>query len=31
LFTDLGLVSESKKKDVIYALLAEAKEAQTQA
>ena len=31
LFADLGLESESKKKDVIYPLLAKAKEAQTQA
>lgn len=31
LFNDLGLKSESLKKDVIYPLLAEAKEAQTQA
>lgn len=30
LFADLGLVSESKKKDIIYPLLAEAKEAQSQ-
>ena len=30
LFADLGLDSESKKKDVIYPLLAEAKEAQSQ-
>lgn len=30
LFADLGLESESKKKEVIYALLAEAKEAQSQ-
>lgn len=30
LFGDLGLVSESKTKEVIYALLAEAKEAQSQ-